>query len=196
MSGLAWTAYISTVKIRPKMSAFDPVGAELVEVIVPEFPALAEYSRLLWLAAYEPCLFSSDVSERLWARSYSRSALNAAHACGEKMFWIMMDSNRAGFVAYRLESDARQMRLSKIYLHPDYWGRGLGGWVLQSMTDVGLSAGVRTIDLYVFRRNTRAIRAYERAGFSVVREEITDLGEGVIYDDFVMVKELTSQRVP
>jgi ribosomal protein S18 acetylase RimI-like enzyme len=178
------------------MGSFDAAGAGLVEVIASEFSALADYSRLLWRAAYEPHLFPPDVSERLWSRSYSRPALDAAHASGEKTFWVMMEGHRAGFVAYRLERASHQMRLSKIYLHPDYWGRGLGGWVLQSMTDVGLRSGVRYIDLYVFRRNTRAVRAYQRAGFRIAREELTDLGEGVIYDDFVMVKEISSRRAP
>ena len=190
---MVWTAFISTVKIRPETESFDLAGAGLVEVMTSDFPALAEYSRLLWRAAYEPHLFSSEVSELLWARSYSRPALEAAYARGEKTFWVMLDGDRAGFMAYRLESACRRMRLSKIYLHPDYWGRGLGGWVLESVTNAALDAGAQCIDLYVFRRNTRAIQAYRRAGFRVVREEFTDLGGGVVYDDFIMAKEIESQ---
>lgn len=111
-------------------------------------------------------------------------------SAGEKIFWVTMGGKRAGFVAYRLNGVNRLMRLSKLYLHPDYWGRGLGGWVLRSVSAAAIGAGAEGMDLFVFRQNLRAIKAYQRAGFSVAREELTDLGGGVIYDDLVMVKEL------
>ncbi|MEY4683970.1 MAG: hypothetical protein RLZ25_429 [Pseudomonadota bacterium] len=190
---MIWTAFISTVKIPPETDLFDPASPRLIEVIASDFPLLVDYSKVLWRAAYEPHLFSSDISERLWARSYSRPALEAAHVGGEKTFWVMMSGGRAGFVAYRLETASRRMRLSKLYLHPDHWGRGLGSWVLRSITNAALDGGALCIDLYVFRQNTRAIQAYQRAGFSVAREEFTDLGDGVVYDDFVMTKLIASQ---
>jgi len=178
MSGLVWIASISTVKTRPEKHLFCSEVAELQEVVASDLPALEEYSWILWRAAYEPHLFDSGVSQLLWARSYSRPALEMALENGEEMFWVMMDGKRAGFLAYRLEAANRRMRLSKIYLHPDYWSWGLGGWLLGLVTKAALNAGVRVIDLYVFRRNQRAVRAYQRAGFRVAREELTDLGGG------------------
>ena len=102
----------------------------------------------------------------------------------------VIGGGRAGFVAYRWNPESQVLWLSKLYLHPDYWGRGLGAWVLQSVTNAALRARALRIDLYVFRRNVRAVEAYRRAGFRVDREELTDLGGGVVYDDFVMVKVL------
>jgi RimJ/RimL family protein N-acetyltransferase len=66
--------------------------------------------------------------------------------------------------------------------------------VLQSVTRAALDVGAACIELYVFRRNVRAIQAYQRAGFKVAREELTDLGGGVVYDDFVMAKEIKSPK--
>ncbi|MEY2696735.1 MAG: hypothetical protein RL333_873 [Pseudomonadota bacterium] len=163
---------------------------ELVEVSLSEMAVLADYSWPLWQAAYEPGILATDLSRLLWRRSYSKTALEAAFASGEKTFWVRMAENRIGFVAYRLEAVSRQMRLSKLYLHPDYWGLGLGCRVLQRVSEVAIEAGATCIDLYVFRRNLRAIQAYQRAGFRVAREELTDLGDGVIYDDLVMIKTL------
>ena len=182
------------MKIRLKKDSPDSCGARLVEVMPSDFSVLAEYSRILWRAAYEPDLFSADISELLWARSYSMAALEAAYAVGEKTFWVMVNGQRAGFVAYRNEKAGPRMRLSKLYLHPSFWGQGLGAWVLQSVTRAALDVGAACIELYVFRRNVRAIQAYQRAGFKVAREELTDLGGGVVYDDFVMAKEIESPK--
>lgn len=176
------------MKIRPDLKLLDSVGCNLVAVSLSEFPELADYSWVLWKAAYEPHLLASAPSRLMWARSYSQAALEAAFTGGEKTFWIMTDGVRAGFVAYRMETTRRQMRLSKLYLHPDYWGLGLGGRVLEWLSEAAINVGAQCIDLYVFRQNLRAIQAYQRAGFHVAREEITDLGGGVIYDDLVMIK--------
>lgn len=183
------------MKIPPEIEslALSPEGAQLCKVAASDFSALADFSRALWRAAYEPQILSPDVSDRLWARSYSIPALETADAGGEKLFWITIQGDRIGFVAYRLETLAVKMRLSKLYLRPDCWGRRIGAWVLQWVTEVALHAGAQCIDLYVFRQNTRAVQAYLRAGFIIKREEFTDLGNGLIYDDFVMVKEVESQ---
>jgi ribosomal protein S18 acetylase RimI-like enzyme len=45
---------------------------------------------------------------------------------------------------------------------------------------------VKEIYLYVFRKNEKAVRAYRRAGFVVVRAEVTEAGDGYYYDDYVM----------
>ena len=177
-------------KTLPDSQAQDDCRLELVEVSLSEMAMLADYSWPLWQAAYEPGILASDLSRVLWRRSYSKAALEAAFVGGEKTFWVRMAGSRIGFVAYRLETVSRQMRLSKLYLHPDYWGLGLGCRVLQRVSEVAIEAGVTCIDLFVFRQNLRAIQAYQRAGFRVAREELTDLGEGVIYDDLVMIKPL------
>lgn len=176
--------------IRPDTESPDFLRGRLIEVSASELPDLADYSWQLWRAAYEPHLFTSEASRLLWSRSYSIEGLEFAMSAGEKIFWVTMGGKRAGFVAYRLNGVNRLMRLSKLYLHPDYWGRGLGGWVLRSVSAAAIGAGAEGMDLFVFRQNLRAIKAYQRAGFSVAREELTDLGGGVIYDDLVMVKEL------
>ena len=44
--------------------------------------------------------------------------------------------------------------------------------------------------LNVNRNNTKAIRAYERAGWHVAEEIVADIGNGYVMDDYVMSKQL------
>lgn len=54
---------------------------------------------------------------------------------------------------------------------PAWYGRGLGGEATQLIVEHGLrTVGLRRITLGVLRRNPRARRAYERAGFVVTGE--------------------------
>ena len=36
------------------------------------------------------------------------------------------------------------------------------------------------------RNNTNSLEVYKHLGFTVAREEVTDIGEGFVMDDFIM----------
>jgi RimJ/RimL family protein N-acetyltransferase len=51
-------------------------------------------------------------------------------------------------------------------LLPDFRGRGLGAELLERAVDAASKAGITRIELEAFATNRRAIKLYERAGFS------------------------------
>ena len=54
--------------------------------------------------------------------------------------------------------------------------------------------GANRLVLNVNKRNEKAIRAYRRNGFTIVESEKIDIGNGFVMDDYVMAKELASER--
>lgn len=156
---------------------------------------LSVYSRLLWRLAYEPDLLSESKAQLLWNRGYATDALHRAKTAGESFFWIEQAGQRAGFLAHRYHAERKLFQLTRLYLHPDYWGRGIGACCLSEVIRRGQEIQANRIEIYVLRTNERAIRAYQRAGFRLDREELTDFGGGVIYDDFVMALNLGSSAM-
>ena len=59
---------------------------------------------------------------------------------------------------------------------------------LRYMFEGGPPQRLRSAYLTVNRGNAKAIRAYERNGFKVVRTQVTDIGNGFVMDDYVMEK--------
>jgi RimJ/RimL family protein N-acetyltransferase len=53
----------------------------------------------------------------------------------------------------------------------DYWGKGLGGQIMSQVLDKALDLGLSHIYLNVVAENQRAIRSYEKAGFSRTGEK-------------------------
>lgn len=55
--------------------------------------------------------------------------------------------------------------LDRIYLHPSVWGSGHGGTLLKWCEEKLIELNFRTIKLWVFEVNERAIRFYEKQGY-------------------------------
>ena len=93
----------------------------------------------------------------------------------------------------RPDSAARcpTFKLHKIYLHPDWQGRGLGSRLLQHCEGEILKSGGRRLILSVNKRNAKAIAAYQRNGFIIAKSVVTDIGGGFVMDDYVMAKNLS-----
>jgi ribosomal protein S18 acetylase RimI-like enzyme len=72
----------------------------------------------------------------------------------------------AGFVRYGIDAEQPDSgQVYGLYVHPDTAGRGIGRQLLDHATGWLAGQGCRHVSLYVFERNARARRLYERAGF-------------------------------
>ena len=88
---------------------------------------------------------------------------------------ILADGEHAGF--YRFVPSGDRMELDDLYIFPEFQGRGIGSRVIE--TCCGETS--KPVMLYVFIRNTRAWKFYQRLGFEV-RETISD-------SRYIMVRE-------
>jgi GNAT superfamily N-acetyltransferase len=82
------------------------------------------------------------------------------------------------------------MKLHKLYLLTDFHGAGIGARALAEVEQVARDNAATALLLNVNRYNTKAVRAYERAGWHVAEEVVADIGNGFVMDDFVMTKQL------
>jgi GNAT superfamily N-acetyltransferase len=83
--------------------------------------------------------------------------------------------------------------LNKLYVLPSTQGTGAGGTLLHHVIRYAGDHGDKVIELNVNKRN-KAIGFYEHQGFTIVREEVIDIGSGYVMDDYVMGRSLASSR--
>jgi RimJ/RimL family protein N-acetyltransferase len=168
------------------------VIADFEAALPDDADALAEMSRDIWRRHYLPGILSEAELNFFWDRAYRPAQLIRHMQAGGRYEWITVDKEKVGFLAYAVEADEARLHLSKLYLLPEFHGRGIGRQALRRVQDFARRLGVREIYLYVFRGNEQAIRAYSRAGFVISRTEITECGNGFRYDDSLMVYDLTA----
>ena len=75
----------------------------------------------------------------------------------------------AGYVVvtygYSIEFHGRDLLIDDLYLREEYRGRGWGTWTLGEIEKMARAEGLHAVHLEVARRNARARRFYDRAGF-------------------------------
>ena len=74
----------------------------------------------------------------------------------------------------------------------DYWGCGLGSYLMQLAIDQTRTNGFEQLELGVFSDNTRAIHLYEKFGFERcgIQPRAFKLKDGTYRDEIIMVKML------
>jgi ribosomal protein S18 acetylase RimI-like enzyme len=77
------------------------------------------------------------------------------------------------------------VELSKLYVLPDGHGGGVARVLMEATLDDALEHGASSVWLGVNQQNARAIRFYEKSGFTVAGRK-TFLVGSVRHDDFVM----------
>lgn len=77
-----------------------------------------------------------------------------------RVFW---DGTLAGY--YSLSPSEEKSELDSLFVLPEFQNRGIGTAILQKCRE-----DASPLFLYVFRKNTGAIRLYERMGFRITKE--------------------------
>ena len=101
-------------------------------------------------------------------------------------FLIYVDFVPAGYCSIKDDDEDHSVFLSKIYVLKKYRGTGLSRLLLtQSLSQTGHASPER-IWLRVNKTNVNSIKVYEEIGLKIEREEVSDIGEGYVMDDYIM----------
>lgn len=143
----------------------------------------------IWHEHY-PGIITVEQIDYMLARGYTRQVIQDEMSC-QGVIWLTIRSGETmiGFVALGPHA-LGTMKLHKLYLLPDYHGTGIGARTLAEVEQIARDNDAAMLVLNVNRHNTKAIRAYERAGWHVAEEIVADIGNGYVMDDYLMMKQL------
>lgn len=148
-----------------------------------DLPLIAELADRIWWQAYPPIIGAAQVHYML-GRGYALPALCAARREGTRFSLFRFGPYAVGFSAWRAEDG--EGFIDKLYLLPALHGRGLGRRLIDATCRQIAGAGHDAGRLRVNRHNHPAIRAYRRAGFSIIATDCLPIGAGFVMDDYLM----------
>lgn len=157
-----------------------------------DLAAVAELAGVIWRRHY-PGIITAEQIDYMLERGYARAALRRfLIEEGAGLDLAYADQRLVGFAAYYRADHPEELKLDKLYVHPDFHRLGVGRRLIEAAAAAAQAQRRATLVLNVNKNNAQAVRAYIRNGFVTREAVVVDIGGGFVMDDYVMVKRLLS----
>jgi ribosomal protein S18 acetylase RimI-like enzyme len=154
-----------------------------------DIASIREMARRIWIPSYSS-IISPEQIEYMLDLMYSEKSLTHQLEVELCAFYILSEGNiDLGFASVSSKTP-ELFRLNKLYVDTTFHGRGLGKNLLKCIESHVRDAKGEILELNV-NKNNPAVKFYLTQGFEVFREEIIDIGNGFVMDDYVMRKDIT-----
>ena len=147
-----------------------------------DFKQVYQLASEIWNNNYNG-IISQDQINYMLNLMYNPERLQQDLNEGYQWEFIYHNNNLIGYIAYVIKG--ARVFLSKIYLKTSVQGMGLGKLALNRLKKYAKINNSKAVYLTVNKGNIKGIRAYKKSGFTIIAEEITDIGNGYVMDDYV-----------
>lgn len=155
-----------------------------------DIKAIRDIAFATWPQAYGNILTPAALQYML-DLFYSTKALEQQMSDGQE-FFIACGDAPVGFASIS-PYDEKDWKLNKLYVLPSLHKTGAGKALMQHVVNTAASHGAEKLYLNVNRFN-KARDFYERRGFTIIKEEDVDLGNGIVQEDYVMMLKIAAYR--
>lgn len=157
---------------------------KFLEVKFDNIKELAELASGIW-HEYWPCILSVEQI------NYMVDKFQSEHAILEQIknenytyYFILKDGNKCGYFGISRKED--YLFLSKLYIKKEYRHQGIGRIAIGEIKNIAENYGYTKIKLTVNKNNKHTINAYLKYRFAIVAQDVTDIGNGFVMDDYIM----------
>lgn len=152
-----------------------------------DIPLIRDLSMKIWPQTYAAILAAPQIDYML-QMMYSEEALQQQMKQHHEFIIVNDGIATVGFASFSL-LEPGVYKLHKIYVMPQNQGKGTGKFVIGEIIKAMVRKGGTALQLNV-NRNNKAKDFYEKLGFTVIKEEDIDIGNGYLMNDYVMEKKI------
>ena len=165
----------------------------MIEIITATFQdvqLIRQLAEQTFHVTYLP-LQPKDKVDYLFDLMYNTSSLTSQMNKGQQFILAKDETGYLGYASYEINyKDQGKTKIHKIYIMPTAQGKGVGKELVNYIGGIAGQNKNTIVLLDVFRHNP-AVQFYEKMGFKKVGEQITEVGNGFVMDDFVMEKSVS-----
>ncbi|RKP53131.1 GNAT family N-acetyltransferase [Cohnella endophytica] len=155
-------------------------AAEIVEV--------ARLAAEIWREYYVSIITIEQIDYMIDKFQSIPAITDQIHHEGYEYYSIHHEGSAVGYMSVR--QGEGKLFLSKFYIGKEHRGRGYANKALAFLEQLCKDRNLSHIWLTANRHNKSSIAVYEKKGFRIVREQIADIGNGFVMDDYIMEKEI------
>lgn len=154
------------------------------------FTSIRAIAAAVWPIAYSP-IMSQEQLDYMMEMMYSIPSLQLQANEKKHRFILAIEKETVlGFASYEFNySKKPKIKIHKIYILSNHQGKGIGKALINFIANEANERHQKGLILNVNKKN-KAIRFYESIGFTISNEEVIDIGNGFVMDDFVMEKTI------
>ena len=105
---------------------------------------------------------------------------------------LKIDGAPVGYAVYSAYNNSSvTAKLHKLYLKHAFHGMNIGQQMLDHVQEQCRKLGFDEVVLAVNKQNSKAIKAYQRNGFTIYDSVCNPIGNGFFMDDYLMKKAIT-----
>jgi ribosomal protein S18 acetylase RimI-like enzyme len=144
----------------------------------------------VWPKAYGAILSEKQL-EYMMNMMYSVASLQTQANAKQHHFILAKENNvSVGFASYEFDcNQTNKTKIHKIYILSTHQGKGIGKTILNHITKEAEAQNNTALFLNVNKYNSAQL-FYNKLGFQITEEEVIDIGQGYIMDDYVMEKKI------
>ena len=151
---------------------------------------IKELAETIWPICYGEIISNEQINYML-DLIYSPQALKSQLQKGHQFIIALEENTPVGFASFSEKSkeEPSVFRLHKLYVVTTLHAKGIGSFLQDYVCAESKKAGAHLLELNVNKYNP-AKNFYDRKGFNILKEEVIDIGNGYVMDDYVMTKHL------
>jgi ribosomal protein S18 acetylase RimI-like enzyme len=172
-----------------------PAGVTIRVATASDAAALAALSERIFVDTYAPDARAEDVAAFV-AQAFGAEK-QAAELADARVAYLVaeVDGRLAGYAFLRQTIDPpfdlgpRPLEVARFYVAHAWHGRGIAAALMDAVRGEAARRGARTLWLFVWQHNRRALAFYQKQGFTVVGSAKFLMGAD-LQDDHVMARPL------
>lgn len=158
---------------------------KLVKANSEHISIIIDLTKKIWPVAYGEILSKAQLDYMI-DKFYNETALYELMQKGYIFYLAQDDMEKyVGFLSYEINCEPNKTKIHKIYVLPETQGTGLGRQFFELVKEQAIENNQNAIFLNVNKYNN-AIHFYNKLGFTKVKDEVIDIGNGYVMDDYVM----------
>lgn len=158
---------------------------KLVKANSEHIPVIIDLTKKIWPIAYGEILSKAQLDYMI-DKFYNETALYELMQKGHIFYLAQDDMEKyVGFLSYEINCEPNKTKIHKIYVLPETQGTGLGRQFFELVKEKAIENNQKVIFLNVNKYNN-AIHFYTKLGFRKVKDEVIDIGNGYVMDDYVI----------
>lgn len=148
----------------------------------------ANLASQIWRQHFTPIIGADQVAYMLDKFQSFPAIKKQIEQDGYEYFQCLADGSLAGYAG--IHEEGNRLFLSKLYIHEQFRGYHLATEALKFLIALCKTRGLNYIWLTCNKHNDNTLAIYEHLGFRIIDEQVADIGNGFVMDDYILMYEI------